>query len=543
MKLKYCMAGVLLLSLIALAPSASAGWASTVGGSLSTSVNGGTAGHVSAAVYDDSGAGVYDGNIYDLLLTEDLSVTATVGAGQTGSADVSWDTKDAQSYSQVTALAPGNVELGTSLDGVISASATKDSTAGVSTATASMSSVAAYDSTVPNGAIGSAELITGLGLSGIGTAYAEVSDATASYVASYTDASISAVSPDTTVVAGTAAGSIKLTASNEDDSAAPTLGSTVTGAAGIIAESEVVGPQIAAATSTPTTLDSQVSEYLDLYAERSSSVSGKSYVDGSVDGAAYASGVWNYQSAGAATAEYYSTEADGAATIEAESTAINKNDLATSDATVTVHSYYDSVTLGILAESLIDSHAIVNRDHTGTSGLKAEAESYITDATWSADALSTGAGVPALARGESSVSGATGNLKDGQTGFGAGAWIQNVYNANQDAQVTLTQTADSLAVLGTPTDSNYRLALNGVKSTGTLEDAVGAYGAAGAQHLRTDVAAVITTSAPSTTAAIEWLEGTNVNQLPGYYTPLSSTVVTTAGALNRQTTVTYAVAV
>lgn len=558
MKLLKNYAAVLLLSVIVLASSASADWTSQVGGVETSSSNGATAGNIltNSVTYDTTSTPIVlpDGSTitgYDQVLTEYLSATATVGNGATGDASVSYVTNGEQAFAQTTDSMGSYVS--TSLEGTVTASATKTSADGVATANAYMYALSGIDNevivTTSTGTIGFASVGASTSMTGEGSTLAQVEDGVATYDSEYYTGN--ALAPVfASYSKGAASGDITLTASNVDDDSLAKLGGSVSGTATISANS------VAWADATLGTDGAygQTYEYLTLTADRGVSYAGKSYVDGYLDGAETAESVYEVPAVVAPVVVAHEIEVDieSTSTIEAEATALNRKDHATTTSLLLPTA---TVANG-LTTSLTTMSSTSEVDRLASGGdLKAEAEGYIPDATWQASSQITGYDVntPAvdILNHYASTSGETGAIGNGDTGFGTGAWIQAVYNRPQTATVSLVQTAATTAGAAAETASSvYTLNLDGVKATGTQEDAVGAFGGVANQVVRAtrgenpasanwDVESY-PTSATNDIHSIEWLEGENTNSLPGWYSSSigAVTVNTATGALNRIVTIT-----
>jgi hypothetical protein len=523
MRFKFSLA--LLLSAIVLASCASADLVSTtlVGGVTSSAQNGGTTGIVNHANYytaNDVNAPLIDGIAYDNVLEEYVALAASVAERKTGSASASFDTKTPQSFSFNDYAA--HTALSTSLNGALSVSVTKDTLDGSAEATALMRAQSGATGTKVGS---SADLVAYEHLSGVGTALADISKATATAGALYT-----APYPDD-YAQSSVSGDIKLTAKNtNDDLTLATNGGEITGNAGI----HSIANENDAGVGTGRT-----EEFMSLNAHRGQSFSGLSYADGYLNGQEMAESTWYNSANGKATVDIESTSK-----ITQSVAARNIRDIANTNSWL----YLEAGTRNdgsAYAYNDWFAGANVTRDTNG-GALKAEANAYMPIATWVASGSVQNTGVLAA------ISGQQGKAWDGipaqNPGFGVGAWILNTYNQQQVATMHVFDWADTQPAAGT-TGSIFDLYLNGMKTiTGTQNDAVGAFGAVANQHVvikrAVPFTSGVTSSAPEITDvnAINWLVGDDPNPLPGAgkYSP-SSMMISFAptDALQRTTELSY----
>jgi len=583
----------LLLGIIVLASSASAaGWTQAIGGVQTSTINGGTTGTYSnQASYTDDRSANINGYLYQYALDEIIGVKADVAIGKKGEAIATWSSGP-KSYSQ--SISGGS--LSTSLDGSLTASVTKTSSYGAASAYAVMEAKAGVDNSptlasyANNGVGGLGQLNAHASLSGVGTALAEVADGSATY---------NAVSGSSNAALGTVAGNIKITAENLDSSSSASNGGTATGD-GIIYGYSHAQPNGWGYTRVNSELDlssdrstlysgksyvdgaqdsdtavSATSAVSDHAAVASSYYVSGSYASQSYDPSSIAASAWHWQPTGWVSGYWWSgfgssykqitdipsstnpstltwvynpetsalyahttvVSSDATASMEAEATSLLKRDTASANSYVRSSSHTDEDG-NSFATSDIKAYGQVERDSTGGAE-KATAEAYVTDATWESQA-DTSHHVSSSNDHLASVTGTLDALADGQSGLGAGAWIQHYYSLPQTASVDLTQTADTTGA-GVAT-STYELKLDGVKATGTIDDAVGAYGAVADQSVvaqNVETLGLTVSNSPLDTAAIEWLEGGNTDYLPGYYSPSTMTVTTGSGALNRHDDLVY----
>jgi hypothetical protein len=529
MQFKFSLA--LLLSAIVLASCASADLVSTtlVGGATTSTQNGGTVGSLNHATYymapndPANPTPSISGIAYDRVLDEWVALAATVDQAKTGSASASFSAQTPQSFSFTDYAGNTHTTVSTSLKGDLAVSVTKTSLDGIAEADASMRALSGADA-AKNGA--SANINAHEHLTGVGTALADISKATATASSLYSDLNI----PDN-YATSSVSGDIKLTGRNiNDDLTLATNGGGIEGSAVISS---------AANENVNGVGTGQTYEHMFLNAHRGQSFAGLSYADGYLNGQEMAEST-SYRSI------------NGQATVDLESTsqitqsvaARNIRDIANTDSWLqeTAQTRADG---SARAYSDWFARAAVTRDMTG-GALKAEANAYMPIAKWVTSGFVAGTGVSAA------VSGQQGKAWDGipaqNPGFGVGAWILNTYNQPQVATMHVQDWADTQPAAGT-TGSIFDLYLNGMKTiTGTQNDAVGAFGAVANQHVvikrAVPFTSGVTSSAPEITDvnAINWLVGDDPNPLPGAgkYSPSSMMIsFTPTDALQRTTELSY----
>jgi hypothetical protein len=544
MKFKFSLA--LLLSAIILASSASATLISTsvVGGVESEAQNGGTSGMVANSganyyqltantpfIFSPTGDGLNTGFLitpgFQDLLTEYVGVNAHVIDGKTGTASASFDTKTAQPFTFTDPNVGNPVVTSTSLNGAISVAVTKTSNDGVADANAYMLAQSGGDYHT----IGTqASLDATESLSGVGSAVAQVSQATATSTATYGTVPVTGGIYSKSSVTG----DIKLTASNADDSALATNGGAANGHAHI---------EAASYESYTGQGEGLTDETMTLHANRAQSFTGRSYADGYLNGQEMTESQWAPTTLLGTTATTV-VDLESTSQITGSVVALNIRDIANLNAYL--HPYAQTWTNGE-DYAHVDWNAIAaaTRDTPYSGTAKVEANGYMPIATWIASASTTSPTVQRLAI----VKGMQGKAWDGvpsvNSGFGVGAWILNSYNPAQTAQMRATQTAYTVPTTY-PASATFQMTLNGMSTiTGTQKDAVGAFGAVANQFIqvkRTDAAPAISiTLKPLDTNAINWLVGDDANMYPGSgkVSPINMPFTSSTNGIQRTATLTY----
>jgi hypothetical protein len=507
-----------------------------VGGVETESQNGGTSGmagtnYVNYYQGGTNGFQVSDplGQKYFNELTEYVAVNAHVAQGHTGSASAGFDTKTAQPFTFTNPN--GTAITSTSLDGAISVAVTKTKTDGIADASASMLAQSGAD----NKTVGTdARLHAEEYLSGVGSAVAQVSNATAKANAQFGPGAEAG-----NYSASTVAGDIKLTASNTDDNSLAHDGGVDSGLANIESasyESNNTGGSMSIGRGI-------TDETLILHANRGASFSGRSYADGYLIGNETTESQWVNISMGRHSTSIVDLESTSQ--IDGSVVAFNIRDIADVNATLRVSaitrangSDYAHVDWNDIATAVRDS------PYDGTA--KVEANGYVPVATWISSATTTNATRQQLAL----VKGMQGSAWDGapamNPGFGVGAWILNSYNPAQRAQMEATQTADTARK--SLTTSTFVMSLKGMSAiTGTQKDAVGAFGAVANQFIQAKNLTVSTgiesgkILRPLDTNAINWIVGDDLNLHPGYgkESPINMLFTSGTSGIQRFANLTY----
>jgi hypothetical protein len=472
---------------------------------------------------------------YTNVPSEYVGIEANVAAGNTGSASASFDTKTPQAYTYTTGT--GSSSTTTSLSGALSVNVAKTSKDGFANAMASMqaNSGVTADSTghTGDGIVGtSARLYANETLTGVGSALAQVSQATATAYST---------TPGGNYSKSLVAGDIKLTASNVDNDAIAQNGGKANGWADISAATYMTSLGRG---------DAKSIERMRLNATRGQSFSGTSYADGYLNGQETAESSWvNSTSTAKPSGNLNITVVDLETTSQITGSVVAHNirDTSTIDAGLTpmVSTYQDGSASG--SNDWFDKASVTRDTPIGINKtLKAEANAYMPIATWQGAASYVS---PLNKNGQvlASVAGTQGLSWDGlpakNQGFGVGAWIQSAYNQPQIATMEATQTASTV---GSGTDKiTYLMHLDGVKFTGTQVDAVGAFGGIANQ------AVVFKNNKPLSGTnqlgninAINWLAGDDPNPIPGitqgkYYPAGIVITFPTPTALNRVVNLSY----
>jgi hypothetical protein len=461
------------------------------------------------------------------VLSEYVGIVANVAQGHTGSASASFDTQTPQAFSYtVPALAgssgvAGSLTTSTSLSGALSVNVAKTSKEGSAQAFASMSA---------NSGLTDLTAITGLGtaakvgassrlyanesLSGVGSALAQVSKATATGYTTVNDLNYSKSS---------AAGDIKLTASNVDNDAIAQNGGNASGWADISAASYMLSSGSGS---------SQAIERMKLNATRGQSFSGTSYADGYLNGQETAESSWvNGTNSARSIGNNNKTVVDLESTSQITGSVVAHNIRDTSGIDAGLMPVVSTIgaTLGANSAKRGNGNATASNDWFDRASVtrdtpiginstqRAEANAYMPIATWQGAASYVS---PMNTKGQflASIAGNQGLSWDGlpakNPGFGVGAWIQHAYNQPQIATMEATQTASTVGA-GTQ-KTTFLMHLDGMKAiTLTQNDAVGAFGGVANQAVATKNQNATTTLTLDNVNAINWLVGDDANPIPG----------------------------
>jgi hypothetical protein len=528
----------LILGMIIMASSlASASYINDFGGARSASASSGaTAGAVSKVSFTDDASANIDGIPYLDVLREWIQVSARVPAGVIGDASATVDTQGAKEFTERLTGAPiaSNSYIKTSLDGKVEAAVAKTSSQGVASASAIMQAEtgATYAGAIIGRSMGgAASLSTQISHTGVGTALAEA-DGDALYEGATDQNRV-------TYTTGYARGNVKLSGTNVK------FGGKVDGSARIDSHSSLVG-RVGRSVTT---------EELCLNAERDISFEGDSKVEGSVDGA----------ESGETRNGDTIVDVETTSVMNGMARALHRNDAA--HVSLLVNSRTGTNGREAISDNIVYGEAITTRDSTGSSTEKAQAEGFITDATWTASTV--------LREGDpnyryASVQGKLGGTPDGMPqdlpGLGVGSWISNPYiNPMTSIAYSVELAASGQVLPGTipstrtttvgtqdgfidpvaphdlgnpaPTRINaaaYQMRLNGMVASGNTNDAVGAYLGLDTQILKNDIGNGVPVARAMQVGpmnGIEWLEGKNPNLLPGSYTPIVSMKPTSLGQL------------
>jgi len=513
----------LILGVILMASSlASASYINDFGGAKTeASTSGATTGIWSRVSFNDQGLDAIDTIGYTDVLREWISVAANVPAGVTGEASATVDTQGAKKFTEQVTGAPltSNSYLSTSVDGKVEVSLTKTSSQGVAQAASNIQAETgvtwAPNNQIANKAIGGAARLQAIiSHTGTGTALAEAAG-DAQYDAALEQNRV-------TYTTGFARGNVKVSGSNQK------FGGLITGTARIDSHSNLAGRVGRSVTI----------EELALVAQRDISFEGDSKVEGIVDGA----------ESGETRNDDTIVDVETTSVMNGMARALNRNDDARVNLLVNSRTGTDGVEA--ISDNVVYGQAITTRDSLGSSHEKAQAEGFITDATWTASTLLRD-GAPRFRY--ASVQGKLGGTPDGQPvdlpGLGVGSWILNPYINPMNSEAGSSQLAASGPVaagaipstIWTVIDTNgnlpndlfnpavgrintatYRIRLNGMLANGETNDAVGAYLGLDTQRLTNSIGAatpVTRTLSITPMNGIEWLEGNNPNLLPGSYTP------------------------
>jgi hypothetical protein len=531
----------LVLGMIIMASSlASASYLNDFGGARSTSASSGsTAGAVSKIQLVNDGSGTIDSIGYGNVLREWIRASASVPNGVTGEASASVDTEGAKAFRSRLSGQPDEnnyAYISTSLDGKVEASVTKTSQQGSAQAIANMQSETGASITnwgkgsgVADKALGGSALLSAnIYHTGIGSALANAEgDALFDGALSARNDPLGLGMFDfgTAYTTGWAKGNVKLTGSNVK------YGGLISGLAAIRSGTSLAN-RVGRSVTT---------EELCLRAERDISFEGDSTIEGIVDGL----------ESGETKIGDTTVDVETSSVMNGKARALNRHDSA--NVFLLVNSRTGTDGKNAISDNVAYGSAKTTRDSTGSAGEKAEAEGYITDATWTAS-TSLKADVENKYR-YASVQGKLGGTPDGLPedlpGLGVGSWIMNPYINPMQSQAwsyelaatgkvadgAVPQTLSTLSGNPNPKGSlqntlstrvntaEYRMILNGMKVTDETNDAVGAYLGVDTQIMTNIVDGYIPTRQETRTLTIapmngiQWIEGNNPSLLPGTYTP------------------------